>query len=88
MRQIYEWKSEYLKQYGKGHIIVLATNIEEAREKAMQSFDAFDREGWSHNYLENDEEDQNDIKNRKKLLKQDIKVDPEIKGVCFIMGSS
>ncbi len=87
MRKIYTWKSEYLMEYGRGHILVVAESTEEAREKGMQAFNAFDRENWSWNYLENDDEDQSDIERRRKLLKQDIEVEPGTKDVCFIMGS-
>ena len=84
----YKWISEYLKRYGRGHIIVNANSVEEAREKALNAFEAHDMEENSHNYLlETDEFDKEEISLRKQTFLSDISVEPEMIEVSFILGS-
>ena len=38
--KLYYWSSSYLKDYSNGYIVVMASSVAEAREKAMAAFDA------------------------------------------------
>jgi hypothetical protein len=85
---MYSWKSTYLEEYARGHIIVEANSVEEARQKALESFDEYDREESPWNYGEyQDEESKQYILERYEVFKEDISVDPEISDVIFIRGS-
>jgi alcohol dehydrogenase YqhD (iron-dependent ADH family) len=85
---MYSWESTYLEEYAQGHIIVEANSVEEARQKALESFDEYDRDFFEWEYEEDqDEYDKQSILKRHKEFKEDISVEPEISEVIFIRGS-
>lgn len=86
---IYVWASECLKNYGRGKIIVTASSLEEARERAMKGFHVWylDYNPWSN--LDG-EDDQESYREKMAEMVADIGHDPEILPVdepVYVMGS-
>jgi len=92
--KMYRWKSEYLKNYGSGDIIVCAPSVEYARELASAEFEKKYKERylWMYqddllSFLEKDPEEKEYYLEREEIFKNDISADPEIMEVIFIEGS-
>jgi len=86
---LYYWESIYLENYGKGTIVVSASTVEEAREKARLNFDIYDRDLNEFDYKPDfiDEDSKKDLADRKAKFETDISKEPELKECLFISGS-
>lgn len=74
------WRSNVLKNYGRGWIVAAAHDVATARDLVRREFDAFARERW--HYL-----DVVEIAEKREEMESDIADDPVPHGVLFIMGS-
>jgi hypothetical protein len=83
--KLFRWHSNALKNYGKGHIIVMAENVKDARNKALLFIVnvLLDPNG-DYNYL-----DEEQIIEKKNEFVKDIDAEPEIVNdeVVLISGS-
>lgn len=86
--QLYHWISKYMRNYGHGHVIVMASDVETARQIVMDGFEALDRERYDWDY-ESEWGDLDAIEDRRHQLRMDISTDPRIAdpAVIFIAGS-
>lgn len=88
---LYRWRSSALKNYGDGHIIVLAGSPEEAREKARVAFQAWLRANreWLFHVVtgEVNEWDRDDVAEYLTKLETDLSGEPETSEVFLIAGS-
>jgi alkanesulfonate monooxygenase SsuD/methylene tetrahydromethanopterin reductase-like flavin-dependent oxidoreductase (luciferase family) len=85
---LYHWSSTYLQNYGPGHVIVAADSPEEARQRALAQFDAFDRErhGWMYG-PDDVYDDPEEIAARRRVFEADLAKEPEVRDVLFVGGS-
>jgi hypothetical protein len=83
----FRWRSDALKQYGQGHIIVLAANAEEARAKAKAQVDPWIRENREFMLPEFNSGDEDDYNALVALFEADIAGEPEEIETLFISGS-
>lgn len=85
---LYQWRSELLREYARGFIIVHAETIEEARSKIKGKAFEWLKENKFYNFdneLGNDDEEL--MKEYLETLDKDLAKDPEIMDVIFIKGS-
>lgn len=81
---LYHWHSELLANYGNGDIIVMAENVEQARDKVYDLFEPENTESpfWSP-YIEmlaqiEDEEYKEERMNKLIMLQEDLNKEPTI----------
>lgn len=93
---MYIWDSKALKQYGHGHIAVVAGSVDEARQKVLDRFDyclqSGDHDDWfesfgGHLWDMEDEDDVIKMKDTKNLLIQDMSSEPTISDMLLTPGS-
>lgn len=84
--KLYYWRSKALANYGLGHIIVSANNIEEARNEAIEYIKTGFLEAYPHKDLDIDE-DFVDFENFRHQIKLDLHEGPKQTEVLFIQGS-
>lgn len=85
--QLFHWRSEALKQYGDGWIVVQALDIDEARAKVRVDADTH---FWQGTWWSRDRDDEDDREEHTKFMKQidaDIAGEPETSNTLFILGS-
>jgi len=75
--KMFFWKSEYLRQWGDGLIIVAADSETAARAIAWEEF-------WK----DLDLRDEDDVAAAEKLFRQDLTPAPRTSAVLFIRGSA
>ncbi len=89
--QMYRWLSEYLKNYGYGHIVVCANSVEEARALARAGYEKHSRERYDYHYFDDaplDEDSQETLDEHRRKFEADIAAEPEIcPNYLFIAGS-
>ena len=88
---LYCWRSQYLENYAPGHILVVAEDVEAARNRARCDFaaDLRDRHEWLFAGLSNHEilADENLCAKRAKF-EAEIAAEPEIlTGTLYLAGS-
>ncbi len=73
---LHYWRSsEWLKRYGSGHIIVMADNVEDARQKVRNSFMSWVVD--NHSWLDwDDKDDWEEIEKMRALMEADISAIP------------
>ena len=93
--KLYHWNSKLLQAHGDGDIIVMAMNVEEARDKVWSQFDPL-KEGnqFEDSYLQmlywdNDEDYPTEYMKRLNALREDLNKEPTVieNGVVCIRGS-
>ena len=93
--KLYHWNSKLLSAYGDGDIIVMAMNVEEARDKVYSQFDPL-REGnpFEDFYLQllwytGDEDYMTEYLKKQNALREDLDKQPmqPISDVICIRGS-
>lgn len=93
--KLFQWYSDALKNYGPGHIIVMAEDLAEAREKVLIEFYNYlksENSYWSWYFNSDGTLDQDYTEDYDKLVdkfKKDISWEPREKdsGVIFVKGS-
>lgn len=85
--EMFVWHSELLKQYSRGWIIVMATDVEDARQRARDSLDAWVQDRYSWLTPDEDSDDAEQVEKFKELLEADLAKEPETHRVLFINGS-
>lgn len=87
MPKMFTWRSEALKQYAPGKLVVLAENVEEARLKIRAQIDPWIREHREWALPEYNADDEDDYIEIVAQFEADIAADPEEHEVLFINGS-
>lgn len=78
---LYHWRSAALKNYAHGHIMIVASSIERARQEAREHFTEYAKEHWSFY-------DPEDLEAKLREFDADIAKDPVIgNATVFIHGS-
>jgi len=93
--KLYHWNSKLLSAYGDGDIIVMAMNVEEARDKVYSQFDPFEEGNPFEDcylqmlYCDNDEDYLIEYMKRLNSLREDLDKQPmqPISDVICIRGS-
>ena len=87
MPQLYFWRSDYLRNWGRGWIVTTADNVEQARERARVGFAADYK--YKNPFDHPDADDDDAIVYRGKLaeFEADIAKEPEVTAALFIGGS-
>ena len=91
--KLYYWSSSYLKDYSNGYIVVMASSVAEAREKAMAAFDAHYRERFGYRDMpgtpDANEDDIAHYNECRGLLVEDLAAEPKelTDGLIFVPGS-
>lgn len=75
---IFYWESTYMGSYGKGHIIVSASNVDEAREMVRKEFDEHYQIAYAPHST---------IEEQREILEMDISVIPNQTDSAQIYGS-
>jgi hypothetical protein len=83
-QSIYAWRSDVLRDYHAGWIIVVADDITTARAKAREHFEKWFKDPYWDAYWDPDYED---IPGKRVMLENDIACDPQIVDCLFIKGS-
>lgn len=88
---MYRWWSEYLRNYAQGSIVVCAPDVEAARAKAREGFEAHVRERYDYLYYDGEPMDEDSVEQidaYRATFEKDIAVEPEVmSGVLFLAGS-
>lgn len=86
MSFFYHWRSDALKQYGSGWIIVSAPDVEFARELVREQAPTnfISQRDWLNLA---DPDDKAELKEHLELIDRDIAVEPTVSAVLFINGS-
>ncbi len=88
---LHQWRSSALKNYGDGHIIVLAASPDEAREKARVAFQEWLRANreWLFDVATGEvhEWDRDDVAEYMTKFEADIAAEPQIRDTILIAGS-
>jgi hypothetical protein len=90
--KLYCWRSDLLKAVGRGHIVVAADSIVEAREIAREGFDAYIKDRYSYYFNADgslfDEDDQRYLDEYRAEFEKDISEDIiSTSKAVFIEGS-
>ena len=86
---LFVWEhSEYLKNYGRGQIIVQARNPKQARKLVWAGFEDNLRERfeWLFGHFQN-EDDREQIEEYRQRLAKDLEAEPVVRKVIFVQGS-
>lgn len=81
--RLFTWQSEALKDYGLGYIIVVATNIEEARRFAKLEMDEYARK-QQEGYYGLDEYEMLELR---EMIYRDLSAEPKASLSLLIRGS-
>lgn len=88
---LYLWRSDYLKNYGQGTIVVSAENVQAARELARTGFNRHFPERYSWLYYDGqflDEDSRQTFEEYRQRFEADIASEPEeLPGYVLISGS-
>jgi len=77
---MFYWRSNVLRNYGRGWIVVAAPDVDAARYIARREWDAFAKEQW--HYL-----DEEELAERRVAFEDEILEEPQQHTVLFITGS-
>lgn len=80
--RLFMWRSDMLKCYQRGHIIILANDVHHAREEALRLFEA-----WAPQQDESWGWDEDEPARRLATLRKDLEQPPEDLNGLFIYGS-
>lgn len=83
---LYVWRSDALKEYGRGTVAVAAKTLREARKEATKAFDDYLAQRYSY-YDQSNPDDAEFLNRLRALLKDDLAQDPTRTGVLFVPGS-
>jgi hypothetical protein len=87
---LYRWKSEYLENYRRGDIIVMAESVSDAREAALRKFESEPKENVDELFYDDEVQEKAEYTERQKAkFEADISTEPIVieGGVLFIEGS-
>lgn len=90
MPEFYSWRSDALKQYGSGWILVSAETVEEARARARLQFPEWLKQERSYLFGPDgapDELSEDQFTELMTKLDTDLAADPHIHQCLFIEGS-
>jgi hypothetical protein len=79
---MFVWRSDMLKAYQRGHIIVLANDEQQAASEALRFF-----ESWADNEIQQHHWYDEQRPERLAELRKDLSVKPETPNAMFIHGS-
>ena len=89
---MFYWRSEALRNWGRGYIIIEAKDVESARKKAMDRFEldyysinSYQNETFDE-FIKNIQDDEHYIEQRS-VFENDISIPPDEREVIFIAGS-
>lgn len=84
---IFHWRSNAMKQYGRGYVMAIASDAETAREMIMRRAKSEYIDNFSTYFDDSDEDDIRQLEEFKTKLKDDIDKEPDISETLFIPGS-
>jgi hypothetical protein len=91
---LFEWRSDMLRRYSQGFILVVAPTVEQARDIARQNLGALLRERYDYLYDYDGDQPLDDdsgaqLEEYRTTFEADIANEPTIRseGVVFVLGS-
>lgn len=86
--KMYVWRSDAARNYSAGHVMVIATNMDEARDRAR---DALMEHSQEHSYgIEWKDPDEDDLRRQREfiaIVTKDLDAEPMICDSCVVPGS-
>lgn len=86
--QLYQWRSDILKNYAQGYILAIGQSVEEARANALVAFEAFALSEWEWCFGANADDQYKAIANDYRVaFAADLSKEPVTLLAAIIQGS-